>query len=154
MTAHHAEDSSAVRASLERLLASQKTMKVATAGGAISPWITSVYFAEHTPFELNFTLEKRGRGMANVLALPKVAIAVDANDAFAVFAQAEGVARIVTGQAAELRLAALRRKIPEIDPLLQGDLHVMAVDITRWLVTSFPSGWFPARVLSAPSSSG
>jgi hypothetical protein len=61
------------------------------------------------------------------------------------FAQAEGKARIVSGPDVELGLAKLRAKVPEIEPLLKGELHVMAIDVARWFVTSFPDGWFPAR---------
>ncbi len=139
--------SSAVRAALAELLAGQKTLKLATAGGPVSPWITGTYFAESNPFTLHFTLEKAGKGMANVTANPRVAVAVDTNNPFAIFAQGEGTARILTGAASEAQLAALRKKIPEIEPLLAGQLHVMAVDIKRWLVTSFPQGWFPAKAL-------
>jgi hypothetical protein len=139
--------SAPVRAALAELLASQKTLKLATSGGLVSPWITGTYFSETNPFTLHFTLEKAGKGMANVAANPRVAVAVDTNNPFAIFAQGEGKARILTGAPADAQLAALRKKIPEIEPLLAGQLHVMAVDIQRWLVTSFPQGWFPAKVL-------
>jgi hypothetical protein len=139
--------SAPIRAALAELLAGQKTLKLATSGGAVSPWITGTYFSETNPFTLHLTLEKAGKGMANIAANPKVAVAVDTNNPFATFAQGEGKARILTGAAADAQLAALRKKIPEIEPLLAGQLHVMAIDIQRWLVTSFPQGWFPAKVL-------
>lgn len=136
-----------VRAALTRLLAGQKTMKLATAGGPISPWVTATYFVEGDPFTLFFTLEKRGKGMANVAANPRVAVAVDSNDPFTVFAQAEGTARILEGPEAQTRLGSLIIKVPEIQPLLRGELNVVAVDVNRWHVTSFPDGWFPAKTL-------
>jgi hypothetical protein len=136
-----------IRSALTKLLGEQKTLKLATAGGPNSPWVTGTYFAESDPFTLHLTLEKRGKGMANVSANSKVAFSVDSNDPFAIFAQGEGRARVLTGPEAEACIGDLRKKVPEIEPLLRGELNVMAVDVQRWLVTSFPEGWFPAREL-------
>lgn len=132
---------------LAELLARQKVLKLATSGGPTSPWITGTYFAEDGLARVFFTLEQRGKGMANIEKNPRVAIAIDGGSPFEAFAQAEGEARIVTGPEADRRITQLRLKIPEIAPLLQGSLHLMEVRITRWLLTSFPDQMFPAREL-------
>ena len=85
--------------------------------------------------------------MANVLANRNVAIAIDSDDPFSVFAQGEGTARIVEGSEAQAKLGSLIIKVPEIQPLLEGELDVVAVDVRRWYVTSVPDGWFPAKTL-------
>ena len=137
-----------VLAKLQDLLSSQKVLKLATAGGQVSPWITSVYFTAETPFGLLFTLEKRGRGTANLAANPKVAVAIDASNPFTVFAQGEGVARLLPDGERARVTGALLAKIPEAKPLYEGELLLVTVDISSWHVTSFPDGWFPAKVLT------
>jgi hypothetical protein len=134
---------------LAELLSRNKTLKLATAGGPISPWITGTYFIADGLFTLHLTLEKAGKGMANVHANPRVALTIDDSDPFRLFVQAEGKASIVDPATAQPFYAGLRKKIPEIEPLLAGDLHMMRIDVTTWRVTSFPDGWFPARVLKA-----
>jgi hypothetical protein len=133
---------------LAEFLTKMKTLKLATTGGPISPWITGTYFISEGLFTLFLTLEKAGKGMANVTANPRVALAIDDNDPFKLFAQAEGRASIVAPDAAAPYYAGLRKKIPEIEPLLAGSLHMMRIDVTTWRLTSFPDGWFPAKVLT------
>jgi nitroimidazol reductase NimA-like FMN-containing flavoprotein (pyridoxamine 5'-phosphate oxidase superfamily) len=137
----------APEAVLAQLLSRQKTLKLATSGGPVSPWITGTYFTEDGPFRLYLTLEKRGKGMANVAANPRVAVAIDGGSPFESFAQGEAEAHVVTGPAAEARLAQLKGKVPEIAPLLAGELNLMELRVSRWLLTSFPDGMFPARAL-------
>lgn len=136
-----------VDAALRDLLARSKVLKLATAGGPVSPWITSTYFVEDGPARVHLILERTGKGMANVRANPRVAIAVDDANPFAIFAQAEGSARVLDGDEAERRLSALRKKVPEIEPLLKAPSFVVEIAVARWLVTSFPDGWFPAKEL-------
>ncbi|GAC1344575.1 MAG: hypothetical protein NVSMB23_19650 [Myxococcales bacterium] len=136
-----------VDAALRDLLARSKVLKLATAGGPVSPWITSTYFVEDGPARIHLILERTGKGMANVRANPRVALAVDDATPFTIFAQAEGSVRVLEGDAAALRLAALRAKVPEIEPLLMGPHFVVEIAVSRWLVTSFPDGWFPAKEL-------
>ncbi|MHB1843890.1 MAG: pyridoxamine 5'-phosphate oxidase family protein [Deltaproteobacteria bacterium] len=135
-------------AALAKLLAEQKTMKLATAGGPVSPWVTGTYFVERDPFTLYLTLETRGKGMANIAASPHVAVAVDSNSPFTTFAQGEGRATVIEQSGESRHLAALRAKVPEIDPLLRGEIQLIEIAIGRWFVTSFPEGWFPAKVLT------
>lgn len=137
---------------LKSLLAELKVVKLATAGGPVSPWITSTYFVEEGVEKLHLILERTGKGMKNVAADPRVAIALDTGNPFVTFAQAEATAAIIEGERAAQRLAALRKKVPEIEPLLMGPHHVIEITIQRWLVTSFPDGWFPAKELR-PSAS-
>jgi Pyridoxamine 5'-phosphate oxidase len=136
-----------VEQALAEILTRQKTLKLATAGGPVSPWITGTYFISEGLFTLFLTLEKAGKGMANVHANPKVALTIDDNNPFLLFLQAEARASIVDPAIAAPLYAGLRKKIPEIEPLLAGDLHMMRIDVTTWRATSFPDGWFPARVL-------
>jgi len=136
-----------VEARLLELLKNLKVLKLATAGGPVSPWITSTYFVEDGAARLHLILERTGKGMRNIRENPRVAVAVDSASPFAAFAQAEGTAHILEGPQATARLAALRAKVPEIEPLLMGPHHVIELAISRWLVTSFPDGFFPAREL-------
>ena len=130
---------------LVSFLAGHKVLKLATAGGPVSPWLTGAYFVEDGAFALHLILEKTGKGMKNILADPRVAVAIDDATPFTLFAQAEGRASLVEGAEAARRLAALRSKVPEIEPLLMGPVNVLRIDVPRWLVTSFEHGWFPAR---------
>jgi len=139
-----------VEQALADLLSRNKSLKLATAGGPVSPWITGTYFIAEGLFTLFLTLEKTGKGMANVRANPRVALAIDDSDPFKLFVQAEGKASVVDPAVAQPLYAGLRKKIPEIEPLLAGDLNMMRIDVTTWRATSFPDGWFPARVLNAP----
>jgi hypothetical protein len=132
---------------LAALLAGRKVLKLATAGGKISPWITSAYFVEEGVRALHLILEQGGKGMENIAANPKVAVAIDGDDPFAPFAQAEAFARVLEGDAAAAALARLKGKVPEIAPLLMGPHRVLQLDVSRWRVTSFANGWFPAREL-------
>jgi len=132
---------------LAALLRGAKVLKLATSGGPVSPWITSTYFVEDGLRGLHLILERGGKGMANIARSAKVALAIDGNDPFAPFAQAEGEARILEGDPAAQALAQLKIKVPEIAPLLMGPHWVVRLEIARWLVTSFPNGWFPAREL-------
>lgn len=137
----------APEAVLSQLLARRKTLKLATAGGPVSPWITGTYFAEEGLFRLCLTLEKGGKGMANVAANRRVAVSVDGDSPFEPFVQGEAEAHVVSGPEADRRLARLKRKVPEILPLLAGELNLVELRVSRWLLTSFPDGMFPAREL-------
>jgi nitroimidazol reductase NimA-like FMN-containing flavoprotein (pyridoxamine 5'-phosphate oxidase superfamily) len=130
---------------LSGLLAQSKVLKLATAGGPVSPWITAAYFVEDGVAAVHLILERTGKGMKNISANPKVAIAVDGNDPFQTFTQAEGVARVLEGEVAVRALEKLKTKVPEIAPLLMGPHSVIRIEISRWLLTSFAHGWFPAK---------
>jgi len=130
---------------LAGLLAQSKVLKLATAGGPVSPWITAAYFVEDGVAAVHLILERGGKGMKNISVNPRVAIAVDGNDPFQTFTQAEGTARVLEGETAAQALEKLKTKVPEIAPLLVGPHWVIRIEISRWLLTSFAHGWFPAK---------
>src|SRR6516164_3497546 len=101
-----------VEQALGELLVRIKSLKLATNGGPVSPWITGTYFISEGLFTLYLTLEKTGKGMANVRANPRVALAIDESDPFKLFLQAEGKASIVDPASAQPFYSGLRKKIP------------------------------------------
>lgn len=46
---------------VSNLLRNHKTLKLATAGGAVSPWISGAFFAEDGAFTLRCVLEAHGK---------------------------------------------------------------------------------------------
>ncbi|MCK6544567.1 pyridoxamine 5'-phosphate oxidase family protein [Myxococcota bacterium] len=129
------------------LLRKHKTLRLATAGGVVSPWIAGAYFAERGVFTLQVILEAHGKTMKNVLADDRVAVMVADNAPYSLFAQGEGRARIVEGEAAEKAKADLLAKNPEMAPFFSFPLVHVNLEISRWLLTDVPNGWIPAKEL-------
>ena len=125
-------------------LARNKTLRLATAGGPVSPWIAGAFFSESGLFRLRLVLETHGKTMKNIRADDRVAVIV-ADDPYGLFLQGEGTARVVEGEAdADVR-AALRGKAPEVEPLLGAPIVAVHVEISRWFVTDVTRGWLPAK---------
>ena len=134
--------------SLEQLaldfLAENATLRIATAGGPVSPWIAGAFFSESGLFRLRLVLETHGKTMKNIRADDRVAVIV-ADDPYGLFLQGEGTARVVEGQQdADVR-AALLQKDPRVGPLLDAPIQAVHVEITRWFVTDVSRGWLPAK---------
>lgn len=125
-------------------LAKNKTLRIATAGGPVSPWIAGAFFREDGLFRLQLVLETNGKTMTNIRADDRVAVIV-ADDPFGFFLQGEGRVRIVEGDAEAAVRSALREKAPEVAPLLGAPIRAVHVEISRWFATDVTRGWLPAR---------
>lgn len=125
-------------------LAKTPTLRIATAGGPVSPWIAGAFFSESGLFRLRLVLETHGKTMTNVRADNRVAVIV-ADDPYGIFLQGQGVARVVEGeQEADVR-ESLLRKAPQVAPLLGAPIRAVHIDIDRWFVTDVARGWLPAK---------
>jgi hypothetical protein len=96
-------------------------------------------------------LEAHGKTMTNILADERVAVMVADNAPYSLFAQGEGRARIVEGEAATKAKAELLAKNPEMAPFFGFPLRHVSLEISRWLLTDVPNGWIPAKELRAPA---
>ena len=129
------------------LLASHHTVKLATAGGAVSPWLATAFFAEDGPFVLDVMIEAGGKTLANMAADPRVAIMLENGDPIAPFAQASGRAD-VGGVDREVVRHAVIGKTPSSAQLMSiPTLVPVRIRVDRWLVTHVAAGWLPAREL-------
>ena len=125
-------------------LAKTPTLRIATAGGPVSPWIAGAFFSESGLFRLRLVLETHGKTMSNIRADNRVAVIV-ADDPYGLFLQGEGTARVVDGeQEADVR-EALLQKDPRVGPLLGAPIQAVHVEITRWFATDLSKGWLPAK---------
>jgi hypothetical protein len=137
-----------VERALIELLAKHATVKLATSGGPVSPWIATAFFIERGPFELDVLIEARGKTLTNLLAEPRLALMLEDGNPVAPFAQASAHA-IVNGSdraAAERDVVA---KTPSSAQLMAiPTLVPVRIVVDRWLVTHVAAGWLPARELS------
>ncbi len=153
--ATHDDPTAILSKRLVQLLASNRTLKIATSGGPVSPWVATAYFAESGPFELHVMIESGGKTLANVKAHPRVAVMLENGDAFGLFGQAQGRAALVEAGAAERFQAEVVAKTPESAPLMRlPNLVPVRIEIDRWLLTDVGSGWLPAKELRAPGGKG
>ena len=125
-------------------LAKNKTLRIATAGGPVSPWIAGAFFSEDGLFRLRLVLETHGKTMTNIRADDRVAVIV-ADDPYGFFLQGEGRVRVVDGQEEADVRTALRQKAPEVAPLLDAPIRAVHVEIGRWFATDVTRGWLPAK---------
>lgn len=116
------------------------------------PWVAGVFFAERGSFELSLILEVQGRTLSNIRRNPSVAVAVSHGDPFAPFLQGSATAEVLDDDGAHAVVAALRRKSPQIEPLLGAAFVAVGLRVARWRVTDIVNGWFPGIELTdAPS---
>ena len=119
-------------------------------------WVSDGPDFEHMeagPFVLMLMLEPGGATVANLRAHPQVAVMLQHGDAFALFAQAHGHARVVDddpdADAAYRR--AISVKAPEGAQLVAiPSLVPVRIEIDRWRLTDVPAGWLPAREVIRP----
>ncbi|MCA9618292.1 MAG: pyridoxamine 5'-phosphate oxidase family protein [Myxococcales bacterium] len=138
--------------SVEELLRQRATLELATSSEDGLPWLAAAYFAARDPFTLVMMLEREGRTMQNIAANPRVAIMIQDGNPTALFAQAEGVARMVE---AENRAFAdlIAAKTPESAPLVRlPHLVGVQIDVQHYRLTDLPRGWLPARDLRRPAT--
>ncbi|HMV70402.1 MAG TPA: pyridoxamine 5'-phosphate oxidase family protein [Myxococcota bacterium] len=145
------DDDLNLEALIADLLGRNKTLKIATAGGPLSPWIGGAYYAERDLFALQVVLETHGNAMRNVQADERVAIMIAGDSPYAMFVQGEARAVIVDGDEAAAARSALLAKNPEMEPFFSFPLRHVRLDVRRWRVTDVPKGWIPAKELRAPA---
>ena len=127
---------------LAGLLRASPTLKIATAGGPVSPWLAAAFFAEDGLYELRLMIEGSGATLANLLVNPRVAVMVENGDPLALFGQADGTAALVA-------------KTPGSGPLVSlPHLLPVCVRIERWRLTDVKAGWLPARELRPDRPAG
>lgn len=140
------------RRCLREILASHPTVTLATAGGALSPWIAAAFFAEDGLFSLEVLLEDRGNTLANIRADPRVAVMIEDGDAFRPFAQGEGRAAVEAGAGARFA-AHIAGKTPVSARMVSlPNLVPVRIQIDRWRITDVGAGWLPAREVAAESA--
>ncbi|HEY8145102.1 MAG TPA: pyridoxamine 5'-phosphate oxidase family protein [Kofleriaceae bacterium] len=141
---------------LRQVLDSNQTVKIATSGAGLSPWIAAAYFAPDGLFCLEVMIESGGNTLANIRSNPQVAVMIDNGDAFAPFAQAEGRAEVDDQDGAAERFRTdLAAKAPAAAPLVGlPNLVPVRIRIETWRLTDVSQGWIPARQLSSRAAPG
>ncbi|HEU5058454.1 MAG TPA: hypothetical protein VFU21_18105 [Kofleriaceae bacterium] len=143
------------RRRMSEILASHATLKLATSGGGLSPWIATAYFAADGLFCLEILIEKQGNTLANIRADARVAVMIEDGVPSHPFAQGWG--RAVVAETAERAPFASRiaGKTPSSEPLVSLP-HLLPVRllIERWRITDLEAGWLPAREIAASDAGG
>lgn len=127
---------------LDTLLQQHAACVLATAGGAISPWVLGVYFA-HEGHDLYLVLEQSGRTLANLRADPRVAVLISHNDATKDFVQAQAIAEILPGADEDRVRQRILAKLPWF--ATYTPVVPVRVRLTEVSVTSLSRGWFPGQ---------
>jgi hypothetical protein len=136
---------------LSEILASHPTVKIATTGGTLSPWIAAAFFAEDGLFALDVLLEARGNTLANMRLDPRVAVMIEDSDAFRPFAQGQGHA-VIEPEGGGRFAAAIAGKTPASASMVAlPGLVPVRLAIDRWQLTDVTAGWLPAHVIRAPA---
>lgn len=136
---------------LSDILASHPTVKIATTGGTLSPWIAAAFFAEDGLFALEILIEARGNTLANIRRDPRVAVMIEDGDAFRPFAQGQGHA-VIEPEARARFAAAIAAKTPASGSMVAlPDLVPVRLAIDRWQLTDVTAGWLPAHEIRAPT---
>lgn len=117
-----AEDSRTSRTDVEqveqRVLASHPEMYLATAADN-KPWVSGVFFAETSTFELVLILETHGRTLTAIRSNPQVAVIVSTGQPYEPFLQGAASVEILgSAEAADVR-PALLAKVPQSEPFHQ-----------------------------------
>jgi hypothetical protein len=130
-------------------LAAHSSLYLATSGDS-GPWVSGVYFAETGPFTLALALEQRGRTLAAIRQVPRVAVIVATGSPGDPFLQAQATAEVVTGDAAQEVRRVLLAKVPAVEPFFAVPIETVTLQIETWRITDIHNGWFPGRELAAP----
>ena len=134
---------------LRGILAAHSSLYLATSGSS-GPWVNGVYFAETGLFTLSLALEQRGRTLAAIRQNPRVAVIVSTGSPGDPFLQAQAMAEVVIGDAAEEVRRVLLAKVPAAEPFLAAPIETVTLRVAEWRVTDVRNGWFPGRELAAP----
>ena len=126
------------------ILAAHPALTLATAGGAYSPWVANVYFADES-LDLFTFLETSGKTFTNVSQNPRVSLLVSDNDAQKDFLQGTGTATVLSPEQEPCARALLEKKIPFFKTYTP--VVPVRIEVNELFVSSFASGWFPAKRL-------
>lgn len=139
---------------LAEILAAHSTVKIATTGGPVSPWIAAAFFAEDGLFSLELLIEERGATLANIQRDARVAIMIEDGDAMQPFAQAQGIAVVLGDPGAREAFALhIASKTPASAQMVAlPGLVPVRLRIHRWRVTDVKAGWLPSREVRGPDA--
>lgn len=137
-----------VERALRELLAKHATVKLATSGGPISPWLATAFFVERGPFELDVLIEAHGKTLTNLRADPRLALMLEDGDPIAPFAQASAHALVGGAERAAVERDVVAKTPSSAKLMGIPTLVPVRLVVDRWLVTHVAAGWLPARELS------
>ena len=143
------EQNTEIEGLLRSTLAAHSSLYLATSGDS-GPWVNGVYFAETGLFTLALALEQRGRTLAAIRQVPRVAVIVATGSPGDPFLQAQATAEVVTGDAAQEVRRVLLAKVPAVEPFLAVPIETVTLRVDKWRITDIHNGWFPGRELAAP----
>lgn len=138
---------------LAELLGMNATLKLATQGGRVSPWLSAGFFAEDGLFTLRLMMERQGKTMENMLDDARVAVMIEGGDPLALFAQGQGRAETPDGVANAFRAALVAKTLASAPLVTLPNLVPVRIRIDRWFLTDVRAGWLPAKELRAPVAS-
>jgi len=136
------EDDKMIATRAQTIFAKHNALTLSTTGGAYSPWTVGVYFA-HDGLSLYTFVEESGKTIENLRANPRVSLMISDNDAQKDFLQASGKVHFLDQKEADSVRAKLEAKMPwykTYTPVVP-----VRIDPTEVFVSSFASGWFPAK---------
>ncbi len=134
-----------VRAALREILESHHALTLASTGAEFSPWIFGAYYASDEKLNIYLTLEKSGKTLRNVEQNPAVSLMISDNDAMKDFVQAQGRIVLLSGGEEERVHELLTQKMPWYK--LYTPSSYARLEVSRFFVSSFARGWFPAKQL-------
>ena len=130
-----------------QVLAAHPHMYLATSHDN-KPWVSGVYFAETSAFELALILETHGRTLTAIRSNPQVAVVVTSGEPYEPFLQGAATVEILDGAAADDVHRALIAKVPQAEPFLQYPHEAVRLTVSGWRVTDVKKGWIPGRELT------
>ncbi len=133
---------------LIQLLNASATVKLSTATHRGAPWVAAAFFAADGPYALHVLLEARGRTLSNLRANPRVAVMIENGNAFSLFAQAEGSAKLVEPQHDAIRQAIAEKTPASASMVALPNLVAVRIEVACWRLTDVVAGWIPAKELS------
>lgn len=141
-------DSQTIAARARDIFANNQSLSLATTGGPYSPWVLGVYFASEGLSLYSF-VEQSGKTITNLRANPRVSFMISQNDAQKDFAQGIGQVTFLPDDQADKVQAMLVAKMPWYQTYTP--VAPVRIDLDELFVSSFASGWFPAKVLKIAS---
>ena len=141
------QDSIETRTAVDGVLAAHGNLYLASAHDG-RPWVSGVYFAETSTFELAVVLETHGRTLTALRANPHAAVVVSSGSPHEPFLQGAATVEVLDGTAAEDAHRALLAKVPQIEQFLQYPHEAVRLSVSLWRITDVTRGWIPARTLT------
>ena len=141
-------DSQTIATRAREIFASNNSLSLATTGGPYSPWVLGVYFA-NDGLSLYTFVEQSGKTIANLRANQRVSLMISQNDAQKDFAQGIGRVTFLPDSDADRVRGMLTAKMPWYQTYTP--VAPVRIDLDELFISSFTSGWFPAKVLKLAS---